>query len=342
MSTYPRTVFLASRAMLLIVLLVTHLHGAIPVKVVSNGAKLRSAPKEESLEIGSVNRGYSLLAFDLPSTGWVKVVAPKDFCLWVYGDLVRKSVVIAPGVVSVRAGPGIRYDQVGKLKQGDSVAVKGAYEDWLKVEPPPGSFLWIQRRCIGAEHAPAVPERGVDTVESKRDAAPEQAADDGPVVPQRTTVSPPTRPLVESKVILQIEPSYGGKTALSTRGGAPVTTPSPISSVSGVTQVPAQASSRNGLQQSDHVLPPSARLLGTSTRKGLLKPVGFLSFRSPSRYMLVETDAYGRTKVLCYVLGDRVRLSRMKGRRVTLRGREYSIRSIRYPAMLPDEITVEQ
>ncbi|MDP6525486.1 MAG: SH3 domain-containing protein [Kiritimatiellia bacterium] len=341
--TYPRSAFLTVQASFLIALgaTVVHVHGATAVKVVTNGAELRSAPNARSHVVSSVNRGDSLSAIELPATGWAKIVAPGYVHLWVYGDLVRKGVVIVPTVL-VRAGPGISYEPVGDLKRGDTVSLKGAHEDWLKIKPPRGSFLWIERRYLVEAKSFSTPEPPPPEVKPVSPDPPAQ-----PVVrkaPEEPVKAPveriEERPLVESRVVLQVEPSSGRREAVITPSRLPKTG-QPVSPTPG-TRETAETPSGRTIPETGYILPPSAKALGLATRKGLLKPVGLLSLRSPSRYILVEKDSYGRTTILCYVLGNRSDLSRLKGRRITVYGREYSMRSIRHPAILPEKITVDQ
>ena len=353
--TYPRSAFLTVQASFLIALSATAVlvHGATSVKVVSNGAELRSAPNARAHVVSSVNRGDSLSAIELPATGWAKVAAPGNVQLWVYGDLVRKGVVIVP-TVCVRAGPGINYDPVGDLKRGDTVSVNGSHEDWLKVVPPQGSFLWIERRYLvdakststpqpvpevtepAPEIKPAIPDPPVQPAVSKVPKKPEAQVEAPAEVPVKR---PEERPLVESRVVLQIEPSSGRREAVITPRRQPQTDP-PVHPGPGIRETVETPSGRV-VPSSGYSVPPSAKAMGFATRKGILKPVGLLSFRSPGRYVLTERDSYGRTTRLCYVLGNHPELSRLKGRRVTVYGREYSIRSIRLPSILPEKITVE-
>jgi uncharacterized protein YgiM (DUF1202 family) len=51
--------------------------------------------------------------------------------------------------VEVRAGPSPQYDATSKLRQGDRVRViERQNEGWLAIEPPAGSFNWINARFI--------------------------------------------------------------------------------------------------------------------------------------------------------------------------------------------------
>ncbi|SIO15439.1 hypothetical protein SAMN05444166_2732 [Singulisphaera sp. GP187] len=63
-------------------------------------------------------------------------------------DLPRAAVVIAPEL-DVFDEPDDRSVASGQLQQGDRVVVRAVDNDgWLTIEPPPGSFLWIEQSAI--------------------------------------------------------------------------------------------------------------------------------------------------------------------------------------------------
>jgi uncharacterized protein YgiM (DUF1202 family) len=56
--------------------------------------------------------------------------------------------------VEVRSGPSANYYATSKLSQGDRVRVVEEKEGgWLAIEPPPGSFSWIESRVLGKQTA---------------------------------------------------------------------------------------------------------------------------------------------------------------------------------------------
>lgn len=61
--------------------------------------------------------------------------------------------IVTAAVVEVRSGPSRNFYPTSLLRQGDRVRVRGSEENgaWLAIDPPPGSFSWIQDRALG-EH----------------------------------------------------------------------------------------------------------------------------------------------------------------------------------------------
>jgi uncharacterized protein YgiM (DUF1202 family) len=67
--------------------------------------------------------------------------------------------------VEVRAGPSAQFYATSKLHQGDRIRViERTNETWLAIEPPPGSFNWINARFIdGAPNSNSAMTLGNDT-----------------------------------------------------------------------------------------------------------------------------------------------------------------------------------
>jgi uncharacterized protein YraI len=118
------------------------------VRVAADHLNLRSAPSSQAEVVGQVERG-TILITEQAQEDWLQVAPPDSVVLWVYGELIRDGQA-AVSKVLVRAGPGINYRDVGRLEKGDKVALKGASAsgEWLKIAPPSGCALWINRKYI--------------------------------------------------------------------------------------------------------------------------------------------------------------------------------------------------
>ena len=55
---------------------------------------------------------------------------------------------VTGSAVIVRSGPGEQFYPTAKLDKGDKVKVVGIKFNWLKIEPPPGSFSYIGRMLV--------------------------------------------------------------------------------------------------------------------------------------------------------------------------------------------------
>ncbi|MBU1692942.1 MAG: hypothetical protein KKC51_03150, partial [Verrucomicrobia bacterium] len=69
---------------------------------------------------------------------------------------------------------------------------------------------------------------------------------------------------------------------------------------------------------------------------GVLKYAGHLLSR-PARFRLVSSEG-NQLETLCYVHGNDSQLSTFLGRRLLIRGREYWVRGVQYPVVVPDQI----
>jgi SH3-like domain-containing protein len=81
-------------------------------------------------------------------------------------------------------------------------------------------------------------------------------------------------------------------------------------------------------------------VLGQGTRvqrEGVVRAVDYLLFR-PSEYQLVRETERG-AEVICYLEGNRSQLASLAGRRVQLEGREYWVRRVKQPIVVPEVIT---
>jgi hypothetical protein len=63
-------------------------------------------------------------------------------------DVQPGDAVITAPEVEVRSGPSLQFYVTSKLHAGDRVRILERKEDWLAIEPPPGSFSWINARYI--------------------------------------------------------------------------------------------------------------------------------------------------------------------------------------------------
>ncbi|HEV3142737.1 MAG TPA: hypothetical protein VGZ47_02515 [Gemmataceae bacterium] len=91
--------------------------------------------------------------------------------------------------VEVRSGPSANFPATGKLKQGDSVQVKGDADSspgWLEIVPPPGSISWVSDDAL----EPAAPSSNGKRIVKVKKA-------DTPIRTGTVLGQPPVEPPVE-------------------------------------------------------------------------------------------------------------------------------------------------
>lgn len=293
------------RTVIILIALVLAL-GALPghagprLRVKADHVNLRARPDMNSKTVAQVQRGDILVSIGDTADGWIAVTPPDSADLWIYGELVRDGVV---GVsrLKVRAGPGINYRDVGVLARGQSVKVRGRHVDWLKIAPSPGSVLWVSGEFV----TPVVI----------------------PVAAAKPPPAPQPRPRPKPKPVPRPQP-VGPETG-------PALSPAPIVKAPPLVETPPDA------KDTTWPLPASiaGRALVESRRQGrsveyigVMRPAAPTPGR-PSRHRVVRYDAQGRARTICYVIGNDAQLDSIVGRTMMVKGREYWIQGVRYPAL---------
>ena len=113
----------------------------VKIKVTGDRVSLRAKPDINSELLERAMRGEELV-FLGKTNGWVAVQAPNSLDFWVSGQYVQNGTV-QPAKLNVRSGPSQNYSVVCVVNQGDSIALRGEFNEWLKIVPPDGSRVWI-------------------------------------------------------------------------------------------------------------------------------------------------------------------------------------------------------
>jgi hypothetical protein len=111
------------------------------IKVLGDRVSLRVNPDLNSELLDRAMRGEELV-FLGKTNGWVAVQAPASLDFWVAGQYVQNGTV-QPDKLNVRSGPSQNYSVVCVVNKGDSLALRGEFNEWLKIAPPAGSRVWI-------------------------------------------------------------------------------------------------------------------------------------------------------------------------------------------------------
>lgn len=295
---------------------------ATEVKVNAERVILRAAPSETSEVVFQVSEGDILVAEKAIDVEWIEVVPPSRVNFWVYGELIKDGAV-ASSRLQVRVGPGINYRTIGELAKDAKISVRGEYKEWLKIAPPPGCRLWVNRKSV-------------DPVEQPLPLVAMPAPADKTAVPVKVLEVPerhlaPVKPVVKPPVShLPEEPA---RSILKRDSSSPSI------------QLPAER--KNTVVISPEMLIKdklvSSKEQGRVIRRdGALRVSGFFVWRQPSKYRLVVHDSNGVAITVCYVIGDEKTMVSMQDRDVIVQGREYWMQGVRQPVVIFDRILLKE
>ncbi len=284
---------------------------AFELRVTADNVNLRSRPDITSESAGQVDSGDLLLPATNSTDQWIQVKVPGSIGLWVYKELVKDGRVSASRL-RVRTGPGISFRSVGEIPRGRKVEVRDEYNQWLKIDPPPGCSLWISARYV--ERFREEDEKTDVPVENMAMGKREQDADG---TAEDVTVAPRPAKDAEGRESGFIE-KPAGKTQTEDE-------------YSKVIVLPRELEHGNLVDSEEQ-----GRLV---EYKGVLRPSGFV-WRKPSEYRLVRRDSSGRAMTICYVIGDSSVLEDREGHTLILYGRQYWVQGMRHPVVAARQLVV--
>ena len=129
-----------------------------PVKVRGSRVNLRAKPALDAEPAGQVTDGAVLAAKSFRDN-WVEVVPPEQSALWVHRDFIKDQAVSAEKLY-IRTGPSINHTIVGTMLRGERLTVRGEFQDWVRIAPPPAASFWVGRNLVEVlpvEKPPAPP-----------------------------------------------------------------------------------------------------------------------------------------------------------------------------------------
>ncbi len=144
------------------------------VKATGDRVSLRAKPDINSEILDRAMKGEEFV-FLGETNGWLAVQAPESLSFWVAGEYVQNGVV-QPAKLNVRSGPGPSYSVVCVVSKGDSLSLRGEFNNWLKIAPPDGSQVWISAEYAQLVEPPkpvAEPEPAPVVTEAGAEAKPE-------------------------------------------------------------------------------------------------------------------------------------------------------------------------
>ena len=161
--------------------------GESALKVKADHVNLRARPAYESEVVCQVKTG-DLLVPVVEQGDWRGVRPPALAPVWVHADFVTNEQVKSR--LNVRGGPGINFSSIAVLQKGDPVKVRATHGDWLQIEAPTSSVLWVHKDFVTAmEGSTSSPVASIPVAESN--ALPVAVATPPVVAPP--TVVPPVK-----------------------------------------------------------------------------------------------------------------------------------------------------
>ncbi|MFH0878640.1 MAG: SH3 domain-containing protein [Lentisphaerota bacterium] len=255
--------------------------------------------------------------------------------------------------VNLRAKALPESETVGQVEEGEILDAKSFQDEWVEVIPPAKIDLWVHRDFMsdGTVTANKLYVRGGpginysvvgtlvkgDTMTTRGEfgewikVAPLPSTSlwinrsfvqivmpDKPQPPPATTAALPppdiSPPMVQTSMYspVKIPPSKPGASRLTVKDEKPVVPPADLD------LIPLDGQGR------------------FVQREGLLRYVGFV-FGRPSRYRLVRYEDQ-QLRTLCYVRGNNNQLHSFLGQTLLIRGREYWVKGIDDPVVIPEQI----
>jgi SH3-like domain-containing protein len=146
------------------------------VKVKGDNVNLRTRPTidAEAIKDAMMMRGEELI-YVSQTNNWVEVELPEYLDCWVASKYVQNGLV-TPNKLNIRSGPSLNYSVVGVVPRDTKLAVRGEFNDWLKIGPPKGCRAWIFGELVDIIEPPKPepePEPVVVVPESQPEPEPE-------------------------------------------------------------------------------------------------------------------------------------------------------------------------
>jgi len=116
------------------------------VVITGNRVSIRLSPsiKGELLDRAMLGDHFSSVT---ESNGWQGISAPDFISAWVHSDYVSNNIVL-PKKLNVRIGPNKNYGVLAILSEGQEVNPIEVFNEWIKINPPSNSVVWISKDFV--------------------------------------------------------------------------------------------------------------------------------------------------------------------------------------------------
>ncbi len=294
-------------AIIILVSTISLIGEPMKMKVNADNVNLRAGADANKEVVGQVSYDDILYTAGKDESGkWFRVLPPKGTKFYVYEKLIQDGKVSVK-TLNVRSGPGINYTKMGEVIRGQDIKVIEQRNEWLAIEPPENSYLWIS-----TDYLEPIVVKKVEPVKK-------EVAKTKPPEPKKITPAKPPAP---------VNRSFAGKI-----GHSPTTTSTASSYSAQKTQpskIPASLAFKK-LQQR----PQGIYVKGY---EGTLRK-GSMFVSSPSRYYLMQYDPNDRIVKICYVLGNSDQLENLLGKSIIVSGDCYWLDGYSTPVVIPKQIT---
>ena len=106
--------------------------------------------------LGSTYYYYAGVYYQKVPSGYVVVeVPPGAVVVEEPPVVVSGSVTVTTPTLNIRSGPGMEFQVVGQVSQGDVLVIRGNAPEWLYVQFPSGKFGWVLERFTTPLSSPA-------------------------------------------------------------------------------------------------------------------------------------------------------------------------------------------
>jgi uncharacterized protein YgiM (DUF1202 family) len=239
---------------------------------------------------------------------WSKILLPTNTPVWVHASFIEPNTkAVQPTQLNVRAGPGENYSVLGRLKRGDTVKEIRRVDNWLEIEPPPGTYAFVASDLLEKPTTVAAAPGPEPAKAKETKAAKAEPAQTTPAAVPATTVPVPPEPTPAPAKAPETTPAATPAAGPPAAGTPATVTPAPAAAEPAP---PATASS-----PSDQ--PPPKRVV---RREGFVRPT--VSVQAPTYYAIESADT-GRLMNYLYTDSDTLHLKHLKGFKIVVTGEEF-------------------
>ena len=250
---------------------------------------------------------------------WAKIALPAGAHVWVHSMFIDSTTkMVKSKKLNLRSGPGENYSVIGRIEQGAEIKEVETKGEWIKIEPPAGSYAFVAAHLITKEApvatiAAASPAPPVPQPVNPRPVNPR------PIVPAPVP-TPPTPGVVSEPVLVTtppanptIRPTPPAPTPVPPSVTAPVPTPPPVD----LSSTTKPAVEKPAVETPAPVEEEFVKRV--VTREGLVRRS--VSIQAPT-YFVLESLSNGRTMNYLHATSTNLVLKEFHGQRVIVTGEE--------------------
>jgi len=120
-------------------------------EITSDKVNVRAGQNINFERLCSLSKGEEVVIVD-KSYDWYKIKLPESARCYIaerYVRLLSENIgVVSADRVNIRAGQGEGFSVIGQVNQGAKVKIRGEKEGWYEIQPPSGSYGWVNHRFV--------------------------------------------------------------------------------------------------------------------------------------------------------------------------------------------------